>query len=140
MDFKNIFIIIIILLLFLFLVNKQFKENYQQQDPYLNEIVEDICQTFPKARNLRFLVGDSSYTINKEKVYICLKDKNNDKYYDKQILIYVILHEYTHSICPEIGHTKLFFEMFDQVLEEAVDRKLYNPSTNIPDDYCKLRK
>ena len=39
----------------------------------------------------------------KQKVYLCLKDENNE-YYNDNMLIYVALHELAHVLCDEIGH------------------------------------
>lgn len=115
----------------------QINENYYQQDPYLNKIVGEVCEHFPDAKKLRYYVGDESYTINKEKVFICIRDKKQQKLYNENVLKYVILHEYAHSICPEIGHTDLYYKIFDKVLEEAIQRGLYNPNEPVPSDYCK---
>jgi len=136
MDCINKVLIIIIIVLVLFTFYTQVREHYYQ-DENLTRAVDEVCEYFPKAKRLKYYVGDESYTINKEKVYICIKDKNTQKVYDDNILKYVILHEYTHSICPEIGHTPLYHEMFDKVLKKAIKDKLYDPNVKIPPNYCK---
>jgi len=80
--------------------------------------------------------GEKSYTINKSRVYLCLKDENN-KYYSINMLIYVLAHEYSHVICNSIGHTDEFHAIFEQLLVELADAKIYDPSQKIIPDYCE---
>jgi Zn-dependent peptidase ImmA (M78 family) len=80
--------------------------------------------------------GKKSYTINKEKIFLCLIDENNS-YYDQEFLIYVLLHELAHVICDEIGHTKKFNKIFEELLIEAAKQKVYDPSTPMIPDYCQ---
>jgi len=83
--------------------------------------------------------GNKSYTINKEHIYMCLKDENNN-YYDDNMLIYVLLHETAHSICDEIGHTKKYHKIFDALLEKATQMNIYDPRIPITRDYCNYKK
>ena len=53
---------------------------YKVDDPVLSEIKDQLSVLHPKFKNLELYEGDKSYTINKKKVYICLKDKNG-RYY-----------------------------------------------------------
>lgn len=137
MNVFNKVLIVLIILATLYMFYNQVYEHYNQQDPHLNSMVDEVCKIFPDAKKLRYYVGDESYTLNKEKVFICTKDKKTNKVYDDNILKYVILHEYAHSICPEIGHTSLYHKIFDGVLDKAVKEGLYDPSVQIPLDYCK---
>jgi hypothetical protein len=79
--------------------------------------------------------GEKSYTINKQDVYLCLKDEK-DEYYDFNFLIYVQIHECAHLICPEIGHTPLFYELFDALLEKAVKLGIYDDTQPLIRNYC----
>ena len=79
--------------------------------------------------------GDKSYTINKQKIYLCLKDENGE-YYNMNMLIFVTLHEIAHCLCDEIGHTDRFNDIFNELLEKAIKMKIYNPSIPIIQDYC----
>lgn len=79
--------------------------------------------------------GDKSFTINKEDVYLCLKDEN-DKYYHDNMLIYVYIHEVSHLVSKSIGHTSEFHENFKQLLNKAVELKIYDPNIPIIKDYC----
>lgn len=137
MDIINKILIITIILITFYMFYNQIYEHYNHQDPNLKRVVGEVCEHFPKAKRLRYYVGDESYTINKDKVFICIRDKKTRQIYDDNVLKYVILHEYAHSICPEIGHTPLYHKIFDKVLKRAVKNGLYDPNVKIPLDYCK---
>ena len=80
--------------------------------------------------------GDKSYTINKQKIFLCLRDENGS-YYDDMMLLYVLLHELSHVLCDEVGHTEKFHEIFDQILAEANKQGIYDNSYSIIQDYCQ---
>jgi len=84
--------------------------------------------------------GNKSYTINKEHVYLCMKDENNN-YYDDMTLLYVLLHELAHIINTEdIGHTKNFHIIFDSLLDKAVELGIYDKKHKVPNNYCEYNK
>ena len=132
-------LVVFLAIFFIYTIIKQVQESHKQNDPKLKEIVARLTPAFPSMQNLDFYEGEKSYTINKQKVYLCLKDENG-AYYDDNVLIYVILHEYSHSICKSIGHTVEFHELFEDVLKKATDLGLFNPSVPIPHNYCNWNK
>jgi hypothetical protein len=89
--------------------------------------------------------GESSYTINKEVVYLCVKDKQ-DNYYNNHMLMHVLLHELAHAICDEIGHTKKFDDIFTELMNECHaptcpnQTPIYNKHLPLLDDYCGVSK
>ena len=40
-------------------------------------------------------------------------------YYNDDILLYVLVHEICHVLCPNIGHTPEFNNIFEALLEET---------------------
>lgn len=151
---KNIAVLLAFVLLALagYLVYKQVREHHLQDDPVLLELKETLRPFFKSDRywsppleklnniddlmeEIKLFRGNKSYTINKEKVYICLKD-DNQKYYNTNMLMFVLLHELAHVLCDEIGHTEKFHEIFDALILEASKDGIYNPSIPIIDDYC----
>jgi len=111
------------------------KENMKQNDPVLKELVEMIEPLHPIVKDIEFYEDNRSYTINKEKVYMCLKDKEGN-YYPKNHLVYVISHELAHVLTPEIGHTDKFNDIFQDLLIKATELGIYNPSIPMIQDYC----
>jgi len=142
------FIIFIVSLL----IYNQIYEHYCQNDEKLKEIKDVFERFFNSQKNwegplevlnqkkimneIMLYRGEKSYTINKEKVYICLKDEKG-KYYSDNTLYYVIGHELSHVICDEIGHTEKFHFIFEALLEKMEKAGIYNSKIPITQDYCK---
>ena len=147
-------VVLVILVLFLicWLLYTKISEHYAKADPVLLRIKHKFIEFFNKDRywteplsmlnnrnimkEVNFYRGDKSYTINKEKIYICLKNDKGE-YYDDNLLIYVTAHELSHALCEEIGHTELFQEIFDALLQELISDGIYNPSVPIDMTYCE---
>lgn len=112
-------------------------EGFQKQDPKLEQIKKIIRPLRPEVvDNIIFLEDNRSYTINKKKVYLCLKDENGE-YYNDNMLIFVVLHEMAHVLCDEIGHTAKFQQIFQQLLDEAAVKKIYDPEIQPVQNYCE---
>ena len=118
-------------------IGNRIREKYLEDDPILVELKELLCDVFPEINNTILLRGEKSYTINKSRIHICLKDENNN-YYDKNMLTYVILHELAHVICDEVGHTEKFHKIFKEVLDKAVRSKIYNDKIPTIKNYCEI--
>lgn len=123
-------------------------------DPKLNELKEKLKILFDKDNyftgklsmlNKRDLLneiniypGNKSYTLNKKDTYMCMKDKKTGNYYSDNTLMYVLLHELAHSLNTEnVGHTQEWNDIFEELLEYATSMGLYDPSQEVPLDYCK---
>jgi hypothetical protein len=125
-------------------------EHNSQTDPMIVELKKKLT---PLLSNLKFVgkyevlntrnildeisiyKGDKSYTINKNKVYLCILDEN-EEYYNINSLMYVLLHELSHVLCKEIGHTEMFHEIFQELLIQATTDGIYDPSIPMVSDYC----
>lgn len=83
--------------------------------------------------------GDKSFTINKRKIYLCLKDRGltGEVFYDYNSLIFVCLHEIAHVLCDEIGHTEKFLQIFEELLKHASDLGLYDRGKPFVKNYCE---
>lgn len=141
----------VIIALVIYVIYKQFEEYTLKDDPKLKELKKIFEYFFNQERywkgnlsplNKREIMketdlyrGDKSYTINKERVYLCLKDEH-DEYYSLNMLIYVLAHEYSHVISKSIGHTEEFHAIFEELLVELADEGIYDPSEPIIVDYC----
>lgn len=83
----------------------------------------------------------TSYSVNKgEELHMCIRSKQSDKFHSINELIYVAIHEIAHIGCPEIGHTKLFFDINVFLLKQAMEFNIYqyiNYDTK-PMEYCGI--
>tara|TARA_Y100000389_G_C17361602_1_gene464081 strand:- start:134 stop:571 length:438 start_codon:yes stop_codon:yes gene_type:complete len=128
-------------------------ENYEKQDdPELNKLKDIFYNFFNQEKywtgNLSMLnnrnimneinlyKGSKSYTINKQNIYMCLKDENGG-YYPQNMLIYVLAHEFAHVLCNSIGHTEEFHNIFDDLMAELIKDGIYDPKEEIILDYCE---
>lgn len=133
---ENVLVFICITILLYLLVN-QVKEYHLQDDPMLHILKKILTPVHPIFENLKLYRADKSYTINKEKTFLCLYDKNGD-YYPINMLIYVLLHEVSHSLnTKDIGHTEEFYRIFDGLIEKSIKLGVYNPSIPIIQNYCE---
>ncbi len=123
--------------LMLWVVIRQVREHHLQDDPMLHMLREMLIPVHPIFTKIKLYRGDKSYTINKEKTFMCLYDKQGD-YYPLNQLVYVLLHEISHSLnTKDIGHTENFQRVFDELLAKATSLGVYNPSIPIVHDYCE---
>lgn len=81
----------------------------------------------------------TSYSINKgEALHLCVRKKNTKRsLHDENTLMYVTIHEIAHIASPEIGHTPLFYEIMDYILDYGVN----NGYINLEDkdiNYCGM--
>lgn len=154
---KSILLGFLVFVLIFFTVNmtrEKFIFKKTTSEPVLDELIKNLSLIFNRdnyftgklsslnerdiMKELNFYPGNKSYTLNKKDTYICLKDKKTKKYYDMQILLYVALHEIAHSINTEnVGHTKEWSDIFEELLEYASDVGVYDPSVDVPLNYCK---
>ena len=110
-------------------------DHYARSDPKLYQLRNHLNDLHPVIHDVSLSGGNKSYTINKKKVHLCLYDEEN-KYYDDNMLIYVLIHELAHCITNSIGHTEEFHENFDMLLKRAEDMGLYDSSIPPIDNYC----
>lgn len=83
----------------------------------------------------------TSYSVNKgEEIVFCLRSKKTNKLHDINLMMYVAIHEMAHIGCFEIGHTKLFKDIFAFYLKIAIELDIYkydNYDEN-PVEYCGM--
>ena len=84
----------------------------------------------------------TSYTINKSAMVICIRQNDEHKtFVDKNVLMYVIIHELVHmKNRTDIGHTPKFWTDFKDMLNDAIEMGAYRKvdyKTN-PAPYCGI--
>lgn len=153
---QNKILITITIIFILYIVGcsiyHQIKEHYDQTDEKLKELRDVFTKFFKNKKvwknslarlnnrdimnEIHIFRGNTSYTINKKCVHICLKDKEGN-YYSDNMLIYVLAHELAHVICEEIGHTELFNKIFAELKEELENANIYDDNLPLDNNYCK---
>ena len=117
-------------------VSQTMSDYYAQRDPKLKQILQDLSPVHPDIKNHTSLYeGKKSYTINKQKIYLCIKDENGN-YYPDNSLYFVFLHEFAHKLNKTIGHGEDWEEIFQNLLKRAVKLGLYDPTRPPSDTYC----
>ena len=122
----------------LLLLQEKLSPLFQENCSYQGTILEDIMTLQTKRRiqnEISLSKGKKSYTINKEDIFLCLLDENGN-YYDDNMLIYVLLHEISHSVCNEIGHTEKFNKIFHSFIKKAVELQIYDNTKPLIRNYC----
>ena len=143
--------LLLIIILSILFITSNIEEFTLQDDPKLDELRKAVEPMFSKnikydgvlevinkrdlLNEISMFKGDKSYTINKEKVFLCLTDKNG-QYYEMNVLLFVFLHELAHCLSTTIGHDKNFNNIFDALLKKAAELKIYDPSKEMDQDYC----
>lgn len=112
------------------------RNEYPQYEKYIDLLLKNIKHTiiFENAPTNKY----TSYTINKGyKIGLCIRYKDTKELHDINILMYVAVHELAHIACPEVGHTKLFMEIFTFLLSIAVIVNVYTYDKT-PQQYCGI--
>lgn len=138
---------IVLIVLLAWVIFSQVKEHMMQSDPMLpllkNIILplqDYIDKNYPEAklnlRNMELYRSDSSYTLNKEKTFLCLYDDKGD-YYPLHAILHVLLHEIAHSLNTRtVGHDEIFQKINQDIVDEATRLGIYNPSIPMIKGYC----
>lgn len=143
---------LIAIIFIIWMIRERIRENMLQDDPKLRELWAILETMFMKDKyytgnleslnnrdimnEIRLYKGNKSYTINKEKIFLCLKD-NEGNYYPNNTLLYVLIHEISHVLnTKNVGHTQEFHDIFEDLLDLATEEGIYSPSIPVPHDYC----
>jgi len=84
---------------------------------------------------ITFEEGFKSFTENKQRVTLCLRD-HYGQMYDQNSLMYVALHELAHVINDELQHTAKFRRIFEALLQHASANGMYDPTQAFVRNYC----
>lgn len=126
----------ILVLIIVWLIFIQVREKYNiRHDPMLDTLKQLLADVHPNVKAIPTSAADKSYTINKEKIYLCLKDPSGE-YYPINMVTHVYLHELAHSISKSVGHNDEFYQVFDSLLKRAEELGVYNPKIPPIDNYC----
>ena len=132
--FTGSFLFLLILGLILVLSRK--KEKFSQVDPMIHELHRIMADVHPKGNDISVTAGKKSFTINKKDVTLCLRDPSNE-YFNKNMLVYVAIHELAHTVCKSVGHTDEFWKINDDLLLKAEKKGFYDPKIKVVKSYLE---
>lgn len=107
-------------------------------DPIVSRIKNNFNPDVIQERELHSQY--TSYTENKgSRIVLCLR--NGDQLAEINLLMFVALHEYSHIVCDEYGHTDKFWQQFAEILEEAINIGIYQKQNyeKYPQEYCGVQ-
>jgi len=84
--------------------------------------------------------GFTSYSVNKgEKLVMCIRQKEGG-FVPMNVVMYVAVHELSHLMTKDVGHSSDFWENFKFLLWEAVEIGLYKRTdySKKPVEYCGI--
>ena len=133
-------LLIIVLLCLLYLVFYQHIDYYiGRTDPLISKLHYKLSDIHPKLKQISVYEGRKTYTVNKKDVFLCVRDENGD-YYDKNMLVYALCHEYAHVLNDEWdtdkNHSQKFWRIFDKLLIKAHRMGMYDPTKKPIENYC----
>ena len=132
----SISVAVILIGLIVWMIVSQFKDHYDQKDPKLHQLKRELDSVHPQMKHTKLYKGKKSYTINKDRIYLCLHDENGEYYHDN-MLKYVLLHEFSHQINDDVGHTPKWNKVFQEILDKAEALGLWDRKMDIIKDYCE---
>lgn len=132
-------VVALLLVILLCIYNIKYKRKIYQ-DPLIKKIKYDVSKLDPRIVSIDFFSSDESYTEDKDKIFLCLKDETG-KYYDYNMLMYVAIHECSHALTDviDVEHiTPEFRGMFESLLQKASKIGLYDPTAPLEEHYCGI--
>jgi hypothetical protein len=115
--------------------NKQNYPNYAENIDLLQSKYKslDISEN-PHTNN-----GTTSFSVNKKKIYLCLRNKQ-DELHDINLIMYVVIHELAHVACPVYdNHGSEFQRIFKWLLDVSHKINIYTPNSNASTEYCGMK-
>ena len=106
------------------------KEGCKELDEKFNSDI--ITENIPGSRYV-------AYSVNKgDELSICIREKDTEKFIDKNTINFVAIHEMSHIMTPETGHTPLFWDNMKFLLEQGKEIGIYDPQNykQNPVIYC----
>jgi hypothetical protein len=117
--------------------------SLNEKDPEKGEYIQKLKDTFNPEYITENIPGSIyvAYSVNKgEELSICIREKDTEKFIDNNIILFVAIHELSHIMTPESGHTPLFWDNMKYLLEQASVSGIYQPQdySQNPVTYCGM--
>lgn len=122
---------------------KSFVDGLSTSDSEKGEHIKILQESFNPEYITENIPGSIyvAYSVNKgEELSLCIREKGTEKFIDNNTIIFVAIHELSHIMTPETGHTPLFWDNMKYLLEKASSQGIYMPInySESPVEYCGM--
>ena len=122
---------------------KNLVNNLNENDDSKSEYIKNLKESFNPEYITENIPGSIyvAYSVNKgEELSLCIRDKDTEEFIDDNTIIFVAIHELSHIMTPETGHTPLFWDNMKYLLEQASSQGIYMPVdySQSPVEYCGM--
>ena len=122
---------------------KNLVNNLNENDDNKSEYIKNLKESFNPEYITENIPGSIyvAYSVNKgEELSLCIRDKDTEEFIDDNTIIFVAIHELSHIMTPETGHTPLFWDNMKFLLEQASSQGIYMPVdySQSPVEYCGM--
>ena len=122
---------------------KNLVNNLNENDDKKGEYIKNLKESFNPEYITENIPGSLyvAYSVNKgEELSLCIRDKGSEAFIDDNTIIFVAIHELSHIMTPETGHTPLFWDNMKYLLERASSQGIYMPVdySQSPVEYCVM--
>tara|TARA_B100000123_G_scaffold60906_1_gene42608 strand:+ start:1947 stop:2522 length:576 start_codon:yes stop_codon:yes gene_type:complete len=122
---------------------KTLVDGLSASDSEKSEYIKNLQESFNPEYITENIPGSIyvAYSVNKgEELSLCIRDKGTEEFIDDNTIIFVAIHELSHIMTPETGHTPLFWDNMKYLLEKASSQGIYMPInySEYPVEYCGM--
>ena len=122
---------------------KNLVNSLNENDDSKGEYIKGLKESFNPEYITENIPGSIyvAYSVNKgEELSLCIRDKDTESFIDDNTIIFVAIHELSHIMTPETGHTPLFWDNMKYLLEQASSQGIYMPVdySQSPVEYCGM--
>jgi len=118
-------------------------DSLNEKDSEKGEYIQQLKESFNSDYITENIPGSLyvAYSVNKgEELSLCIREKDTEEFIDNNIIMFVAIHELSHIMTPESGHTPLFWDNMKYLLEKASSTGIYHPQdySQNPVNYCGM--
>lgn len=123
------------ILIFIHELYKKYPNDYR---------VRRLVKRYPQSVDIiegQPLNGSTSYSISKgDKLVLCIRSKKDYRLHNKNLVMFVVLHELAHIMSKTYGHNQEFLTNFKFILRNAEEMGIYKkiPFNRQPREYCGM--
>ena len=122
---------------------KNLVKGLNENDDSKGEYIKNLKESFNPEYITENIPGSIyvAYSVNKgEELSLCIRNKDTEAFIDDNTIIFVAIHELSHIMTPETGHTPLFWDNMKFLLEQASSQGIYMhvDYSQSPVEYCGM--